>query len=75
MSTPRIVPLPRRSRDADSWLTTGDLAERWKCSLETVRRIPRAELPYMTLSDKPQAHRFYRMDKVLQYEDKRMENG
>lgn len=38
-----------RQLEAVRWATVKDLAERWKVSTTTVRKIPRSELPYLTL--------------------------
>lgn len=38
-----------RQLEAVLWLTVADLAARWGVSTGTVRKIPRTELPYLTL--------------------------
>ena len=38
-----------RQIDAVLWLTVADLAVRWGVSTKTVRKIPRASLPYLEL--------------------------
>lgn len=38
-----------RQLEAVLWLSVGDLAVRWSVSPATVRKIPRASLPYLLL--------------------------
>lgn len=55
-----------------TWMTTTDLARRWRCSDSTVRDIPVAELPYLTIGTglkKP--HRRYARADVERYERRR----
>lgn len=59
--------------DAESsWLTTTELATRWKCSDTTIRDIPVTDLPYLTIGTglkKP--HRRYARADVERYERRR----
>lgn len=54
--------------DAVSWVSVNDLAARWGVSPGTVRKIPRALLPYLTLGES-QVRRYDPRD-IESYEEK-----
>lgn len=53
---------------AQKWLSVADLADRWAVSRPMVRKIPRAELPYLTLGSSE--IRRYEPSDVAAYEDR-----
>ncbi len=55
-----------RQLEAVLWLSVQDLAGRWGVSAGTVRKISRAELPYLTLGGS--SVRRYAPDDVTAYE-------
>ena len=61
----QVIPLPRRSRDADTFVRAAEIARRWGVSRETVYRIASRELPCFKFGPRTKC---YRWDDVLHYE-------
>ncbi len=68
----QVIPLPRRSRDADTFVRAAEIARRWGVSRETIYRIDPRELPYYMFGPRT---RCYRWDDVLEHEKRRRLGG
>ena len=68
-SQPNVIPFPRRNtEDGDILLTRAELADRWGRHPDTIAKIPKCELPVISLS--PRCKR-YRLSDVIVYEERR----
>ncbi len=61
----QVIPLRRRSRDADTFVRAAEIARRWGINRETIYKIDPSKLPYYMFGPRTKC---YRWDDVLQYE-------
>ncbi len=64
-----VLPFPRRRPDPDlgRHLSAAELADRWHRHVDTIRRMPADEMPFIKLG----RSKLYRIADVLAYEEAR----